>query len=97
MRSNARIGFGAAALGVVAGMLLPFGLVVLLFEVAESGQNTRLWQALLGWVLPVVLLAGVLLARSRGTTRWPLWHLVVATVAGLAVGIAGLVVTAMLS
>lgn len=55
-----------AVAGSVAGALLGFGACVLLFEVAESGRNTSLPEALTGLVLPLLLLLGLRRAtRSR--------------------------------
>jgi len=48
---------GIVSAGFVAGTWLSFGLLVLLFELAESGTNTRPWQAIVGWLLSVALLS----------------------------------------
>lgn len=68
---------------------MAFGLAVLLFELGESGTNTRLWQAVVGWVLPVVLFVGAALrAGSLERSGRRLRQLAVATVGGVLLGFA---------
>lgn len=88
------IGLLGAILGVLAGGALAFGGLVLLFELGESGTNTQPWQALVGWVLPVVLLAVVMLrARSAPNPMRVRRQLGAALIVGLALGIGALVMS----
>lgn len=51
---------------VVAGLLLSYGVIVLLFDYAHSGSNTRPWQLIVGLAVPAALVAATCIAlRAR--------------------------------
>lgn len=47
-------------IGFVTGILLAFGGILILFDWAHQGPNTRPWQAVVGWLVPALVIAGML-------------------------------------
>lgn len=58
----------AAVVGSFGGTLLAFGGLIALFDWAHQGPNTRPWQAVVGWVVPIIALLTAVLSL-RGTAE----------------------------
>ncbi len=95
MDSSRQAAIGIVITGNIAGLLLSFGLAVLLFEIGESGINTRPWQAIVGLAVPVLLLLGAAFRiYSRGRSPRLLRRLGIATAGGLLLGFTGIAIFA---
>jgi len=88
---------GLVLVGFLAGLLLSFGLAVLLFEIGESGHNTRPWQMVVGCYLPAaLLLGGSVMACRTSRVGSQLLAFGVAAFSGLLLGCAAILAMAWL-